>query len=79
MIFVLRELTCLFLSPAHSPDNHFLGFIVDKAVTNTDMKMSFNQATKENDKPIGLLYAKHAGYLNVSTRVNLLQPPSSLD
>ena len=53
-----------FPSIAHSPDNLFLGFVVDKAVTWSTN--SFNPAT-EKDRPIGLLYAKQAGYLNVST------------
>ena len=58
-----------YLSSAHSPDNTFLGFVVDKAVTKeTDVKIEFHKETKK-DKPIGVLYAKKANYLNVSVIV----------
>lgn len=54
----LRQIMTMF---PHSPDNLFLGFVVDKAVTWSTN--SFNPAT-EKDRPIGLLYAKQADYLN---------------
>lgn len=58
-----------YLLSAHSPNNTFLGFVVDKAVTKeTDMKMEFHKETKK-DKPIAVLYAKKANYLNVSVGV----------
>lgn len=58
-----------YLLSAHSPDNTFLGFVVDKAVTKeTDVKMEFHKETKK-DKPIAVLYAKKANYLNVSVGV----------
>ena len=58
----------LCVSPAHSPDNLFLGFVVDKAVAIDKSKInSLNETTdSKNDKPIGLLYAKDALYLKVS-------------
>lgn len=49
---------------AHSPDNLFLGFVVDKA-TNEDAEGIPDEETKSN-KPIGVLYAKDAMYLQVS-------------
>ena len=55
------------VASAHSPDNLFLGFAIDKAVSmETSQVTSPNHLTKPGDKPIGLLYAKDAWFLSVS-------------
>ena len=59
--FTLHPLT-FSLSPAHSPDNLFLGFVVDKAVA---VETRTSNETLSVQKPIGLLYGKKAGYLRV--------------
>lgn len=64
-----NEIAQIFcLSPAHSPDNLFLGFVVDKALAVEESRIkSFNQTANSSPaKLIGLLYAKKASYLNVS-------------
>jgi len=61
-------LICSFsVDLAHSPDNLFLGFAIDKEVAmETSQGASHNDTTKPADKPIGLLYAKDAWFLAVS-------------
>ncbi|CAH3025888.1 unnamed protein product [Porites evermanni] len=54
----VRQMMTMF---PHSPDNLFLGFVVDKA-TNEDAEDIPDKETKSN-KPIGVLYAKDAMYL----------------
>ena len=65
----IAQIFCLL--PAHSPDNLFLGFVVDKALAVEESRIkSFNQTTNSNPaKLIGLLYSKKASYLNVSLLV----------
>ena len=60
-------LLCYFFSSsfsAHSPDNLFLGFVVDKAAKEDAEGMPDEEA--KSNKPIGVLYAKDAMYLQVS-------------
>ncbi|XP_073232226.1 alpha-1,6-mannosylglycoprotein 6-beta-N-acetylglucosaminyltransferase A-like [Porites lutea] len=59
----LRQIITMF---PHSPDNLFLGFVVDKALAIEENRIkSFNHTTNSSTaKPIGLLYAKKASYLN---------------
>ncbi|KAL9979524.1 hypothetical protein ACROYT_G017199 [Oculina patagonica] len=58
----LRQILNMF---PHSPDNLFLGFAIDKVVaTETNQKPSLDAPTNRGDKPIGVLYAKDASYLN---------------
>lgn len=52
----VRQIMTMF---PHSPDNLFLGFVVDKAAT---METIFSHADQSH-KPIGVLYAKDALYL----------------
>ena len=52
---------CFYL--AHSPDNLFLGFVVDEASASEAVPPP-NDFTKSS-KPIGVLYAKDAVYLQV--------------
>ncbi|CAH3176440.1 unnamed protein product [Porites lobata] len=54
----VRQMMTMF---PHSPDNLFLGFVVDKA-SNEDAEGIRDKETKSN-KPIGVLYAKDAMYL----------------
>ena len=63
------------LSPltAHSPDNLFLGFVVDKALTTEAHPPQVN----EGNKPKGVLYAKDATYLQVS-KISIMQQLSDL-
>ncbi|XP_073232225.1 alpha-1,6-mannosylglycoprotein 6-beta-N-acetylglucosaminyltransferase A-like [Porites lutea] len=58
----LRQIMTMF---PHSPDNLFLGFVVDKALAVEENRLnSFKQTTNiSSSKPIGLLYAKKAAYL----------------
>jgi len=57
----------LSVASAHSPDNLFLGFAIDKVVAmETSQGASLNDTKKPADKPIGLLYAKDALFLFVS-------------
>lgn len=65
--FTLHPLT-FSLSPAHSPDNLFLGFVVDKAVA---VETRTSNEIWSVQKPIGLLYGKKAGYLRV--RISFIQ------
>ncbi|XP_068704273.1 alpha-1,6-mannosylglycoprotein 6-beta-N-acetylglucosaminyltransferase A-like [Montipora foliosa] len=53
----LRQLMTML---PHSPDNLFLGFVVDKATTMETNPSKVNKV----EKPIGVLYAKDALYLN---------------
>ena len=54
------------VASAHSPENLFLGFAIDKVVAmETSQVASLNHTTKSGDKPIGLLYAKDAYFLLV--------------
>ncbi|XP_044174948.1 alpha-1,6-mannosylglycoprotein 6-beta-N-acetylglucosaminyltransferase A-like isoform X1 [Acropora millepora] len=53
----LRQIMTMF---PHSPDNLFLGFVVDKAVA---VETRTSNETLSVQKPIGLLYGKKAGYL----------------
>ncbi|KAK2568382.1 hypothetical protein P5673_007411 [Acropora cervicornis] len=55
----LRQIMTMF---PHSPDNLFLGFVVDKAVA---VETSTSNETLSVQKPIGLLYGKKAGYLRI--------------
>ena len=59
------------LSPAHSPDNLFLGFVVDKAVA---VETRTSNETLSVQKPIGLLYGKKAEYLRV--RISFIKAQS---
>lgn len=52
----VRQMMTMF---PHSPDNLFLGFVVDKALTTEAHPPQVN----EGNKPIGVLYAKDATYL----------------
>ena len=54
--------SCSLPCTAHSPDNLFLGFVVDKATTMETNPPKVNKV----EKPIGVLYAKDATYLSVS-------------
>ncbi|XP_068704283.1 alpha-1,6-mannosylglycoprotein 6-beta-N-acetylglucosaminyltransferase A-like isoform X2 [Montipora foliosa] len=53
----LRQMMTMF---PHSPDNLFLGFVVDKATTMETNPPKVNKV----EKPIGVLYAKDATYLS---------------
>ncbi|KAK2568503.1 hypothetical protein P5673_007563 [Acropora cervicornis] len=54
----VRQMMTMF---PHSPDNLFLGFVVDKALTTEAHPPQVN----EGNKPKGVLYAKDATYLQV--------------
>lgn len=58
---------CFYL--AHSPDNLFLGFVVDEAAASEALPPP-NDFTKSS-KPIGVLYAKDAVYLQVRLKIIL--------